>query len=244
MYFGISLGRCGLLMGGLLTGVFPAAASLMMFTSRTAFEASTTDLTTISFEGVVPTDSAENFLNPDGLTVEGVRFRTSGTGPFGPGHVTVYGAALAEEQSAVLNTGTGAILVWGPPNQPGTAYLDVFLPSGRTAFSTDIWAQQPFAATVRAVVNSGEATENFDFATVERPMASFFGVTSDANVILHVRLAIPSGQVGLILDNVSVGRADGSTNPIPEPGTLMLLCAGFAGMTLVRKRHTVRRERC
>jgi len=235
MQFGFARAYCGLLTWGLLIGASRADASLMTFTSRTAFEGATTGLTTVDFEGIVPTDSAQAFPNPDGLTVEGLRFRTGGTGPLGSGDVTVYGAALAE-QSAVLNTGTGAILVWGPPNQPGTAYLDVLLPPGSTAFATDIWAQQPIVTTVRVVVNSGEATENFDIATVDRPTASFFGVTSDANVILLVRLTIPSGQVGVILDNASVGMADGSTDPVPEPGTLALLCAGSTGLTLLRRR--------
>src|SRR5262249_13349750 len=174
------------------------------------------------------------------LTAAGIRFLTSGTGPLGTGAVSVYGAALAA-QSPILNTGTGAILAWAPPGQPGTAFLDVLLlPSGKTAFATDVWAQQPFITTVRAIVNSGEATQNFDLSTVDRPTPSFFGVTSDAPILL-VRFAIPAGQVGLILDNVSVGTAGGSMNPIPEPGTMVQLCEGLAGITILWKRkHSLR----
>jgi hypothetical protein len=234
MQFEFLLRCCGLLTVGFLLGIVPAEGSLITFTSRTAFEAASTGLTTVSFEGIVPADAAQNFPNPDGLTTDGVTFRTSGTGPFGPGHVTVYGADLAAEQSPVLNTGTGAILVWGPPNQPGTAYLDVWLPPGRTAFATDMWAQQPYTTTVRAIVNSGEATENFDIGTMDRPTSSFFGVTSDANTVLLVRLSIPAGQVGLVLDNVSVGIAGSGPTPIPEPGTVILVCAGLAGLTILK----------
>ena len=230
---------CGLFAAGLLMASLPAGASLITFTNRTAFEAATTGLTNLTFEGIVPTDAAQDFPNPAGLTTDGITFLTSGTGPFGAGVVSVYGAGLAAEQSAVLNTGTGAILVWAPPNQPGTAFLDVLLPSRKTAFATDVWAQQPFVTTVRAIVNSGEATQNFDVSTVDRPTPSFFGVTSDANTILLVRFAVPAGQVGLILDNVSVGTAEGSTNPVPEPGAMVLLCAGLVGITVLSKRkHT------
>ena len=35
------------------------------------------------------------------------------------------------------------------------------LPIGITAFAADLWAQQPAATTVKMIVNSGEATENF-----------------------------------------------------------------------------------
>jgi len=230
------LHRCSSLFAtGFLIASLPAAASLITFTNRTAFEAATSGLTNLTFEGIVPTDSAQDFPNPAGLTAAGIRFLTSGTGPLGTGAVSVYGAALAA-QSPILNTGTGAILAWAPPGQPGTAFLDVLLPSGKTAFATDIWAQQPLVTTVRAIVNSGEATQNFDLSTVDRPTPSFLGVTSDGNTILLVRFAIPAGQLGLILDNVSVGTAGGSTNPVPEPGAMVLLCAGLAGITVLWKR--------
>lgn len=160
----------------------------------------------------MPTDETQDFPDPAGLTTGGITFRTSGTAPLGTGVVSVYGD-LAAEQSTVLNTGTGAILVWAPPDEPGTAFLDVLLPSSKTAFAIDLWAQQPFVTTVRSIVNSGEATQNFDLTTLDPPTPSFFGVTSDANTILLVRFAISAGQVGLILDNVSVGTAAGNTIP-------------------------------
>jgi hypothetical protein len=241
MRFGFFSKLClRLLATGLVIASAPIEAALVTFTNRTAFEAATKGLTTVSFEGIVPTDSAESFPNPAGLTTaNGLSFRTSGTGSFGTGFVTVYGADLAAEQSPVLNTGTGAILAWAPPGQPGTAFLDVFLPAGKTAFATNVWAQQPFVTTVRAIVNSGEATENFDIATWSRPTHSFFGVISDSNMILLVRFATPAGQVGLIIDDVGVGTANGGMNPIPEPGTMILLFTGLAGAAVFRRcRHT------
>ena len=153
--------------------------------------------------------------------------------------MTVYGAGAAE-QSSYFNTGTGAVLVWEPQSQSGTAFLDALLPAGKTAFATEIWGQQPFVTAVQAIVNSGEATENFEIVTSDRPAPSFFGVTSDANIVLLVRFSIPSGQAGLILDNVTAGTTNDTSNPVPEPGSIILLCAGLAGVTLVRKRRILR----
>jgi hypothetical protein len=209
-----------------------ADSALITFTDRTAFESATRDITNVSFDGIVPSDSAQNFESPGGLMTGGFIFRTSGTVP--PGFVTVYGAGAAE-QSGHFNTGTGAVLVWGPQSQSGTAFLDAWLPPGKTAFATEIWAQQPFVTTVQAIVNSGEATENFDIVTSDRPAPSFFGVTSDANTVLLVRFSVPPGQVGLIVDNVTAGTANDISNPVPEPGSIILLCAGLAGVTLVRR---------
>ncbi len=234
MQFEFLAKRYGLCAAMVLIASLPAEAALTIFTDRATFEAATSDLTNLNFEGIVPPDSTQNYPNPDGLMTDGFTFRTSGIGPSGTGLISIYGA-LAAAQSAVLNTGTGAILVWTPPDQPGTAYLDVLLPGGKTAFAADIWAQQPFVTTVRAIVNSGEATENIDFDTVDRSAPYFFGVTSDANTILLVRFAVSAGQVGLILDNVSAGVAGGSTNPIPEPGAMVLLGAGLASITMLRR---------
>jgi hypothetical protein len=222
----------GFLVAGLLLASLPAEAALIPFTDRTTFESATTGATHVTFENIVPAESAASFENPDGLNTGGITFRTSGTGST---VVSVYGGDLAA-QSAMLNTGTGAILAWAPPDRLGTEYLDVVLPIGITAFAADVWAQQPSVTTVNMTVNSGEATENFSVDTMERPSPSFFGVHSDGNVLLLVRIAIPAGQVGLILDNVSIGTAGGGgDNTIPEPGTIILLGAGMVGLVAVRR---------
>lgn len=227
----------GLLTAGFLIASFPAQSALITFSDRAVFESAATGLTNVTFEGIAPSGSSMSFPNPDGLTTAGITFRTSGTGS---SSVAVY-AASAAAQSPLLNTGTGAILSWAPPGQPGTVFLDVLLPGGKTAFATDLWAQQPFQTTVQATVNSGEATENFSINTVNRPTPSFFGVVSDSNTVLLVRFGVPAGQAGLILDNVSVGTAGSGGGAVPEPGAIALLGAGLVAIAILRKFKISRR---
>ena len=60
--------------------------------------------------------------------------------------------------------------------------------------------------------------------------------------ITSVRFGIPAQQVGLVLDNVSLGTAD-PLNPIPEPGTALLLIAGGAAMGVVsRSKRTLNQQ--
>jgi hypothetical protein len=204
--------------------------------TRTSFTGATSSLTTINFEGIVAPTAAQNFLNP-GLTTSGVNFFTSGTGPFGPGFVTVYGATLAGMQSSVLNTGTGAILVWGPPNQPGTAFLNAVLPPGTTAVGTDFWAQQPFISGVEvtAMTSDGDS-EVATVNTVIRPTSSFIGFTSDVP-ITSVLFRPPAGQTGLVVDNFSFGQTITTPTPqVPEPPTVLLLTLSLPVLATIRKR--------
>jgi hypothetical protein len=215
----------------LVACTLPAHGALRTFVDRAAFEAAASGLTTIDFEGLVPPDATQDFPNPAGLTLSEVNFLTSGTAPLGPGMVMVVGADLAT-QSPWLITGSGAILVWEPPQQPGTAFLDIHLPAGVKAFATDLWTEPPFGSTVEILVNSGEATDVFNIATADRPTPSFFGVISDSNLILLARMSVPAGQPGLILDNVRIGNAGGSE--VPEPHTMALLGAGLLWIGVAR----------
>lgn len=214
-------------------------ATISVFNTRAGFTAATSGLSTITFEGIVPATAALNFPNP-GLTTSGITFSTSGTGPFGPGVVTVYGATIAAMQSAVLNTGTGAILVWGPPNQPGTAFLNAALPAGTTAVGTDFWAQQPFISLVDVTVTAADATSQTVMVnTVNRPTASFIGFTSDV-AITSLSFRTISGQVGLVVDNFTTGQSLSTGTPppsVPEPTTALLVGVGLAGIAAAVRRR-------
>jgi hypothetical protein len=216
---------------GLLIASIPAESALITYTDRAAFAAATSGVSNITFEGLAPANGSQSYPDPTGLVTGGVTFRTFG---MTPGSVTVYGADAAQ-QSPGLDTGTGAILTWESSGQG--YFLDVLLSGGRTAFAVDLWARQPSSSTIQAFVNSGEAGQNFNISTSNRPTSSFFGITSDSTTILLVRLSVPTGQLGVILDNVSVGAAGAA--PIPEPGTWMLLGAGLFGLLAVRRSHAI-----
>jgi hypothetical protein len=235
MRFRLLAQYCWLLATGLVIAGLPANAALITYSNRTAFESAVTGTTNVTFDGIVAPDAFQVFPNPAGLTTGGITFRSFGGGQSGGGSVSVYGATLAS-QSPVLNTGTGPILVWTPSDQSGTASLDILLPTGKTAFAMNIWAQQPFVSTVSALVNSGESTDNFNISTPNRPAPAFFGVISDTNTILLVRWSIPAGQAGLIVDDVTVGTARPGGNPVPEPGSVVMLTAGLFGLILLERR--------
>jgi len=218
-------------------------ADITLVGTRAAFNGESSGVTTISFEGITPTNAAQNFLNP-GLVTSGVTFSTSGTGPFGTGFVTVYGAGLAGMQSSVLNTGTGAILVWGPPNQPGTLFLNATLPAGVTAVGADIWAQQPFISPVNVTVNAADATsQTFTINTVNRPTSSFVGFTSDT-AITSLLFQTVQGQTGLVVDNFSFGQSLESppVSQVPEPPSIVLLVLGLGGIVLLSHAFVLRHQ--
>jgi len=217
-------------------------ATITRLDTRAAFTAATSSVTTITFEGITTTNGILNFANPAGLAASGVTFSTSGGGTFGPGVVTVYGAGAAAMQSAVLNTGTGAILVWGPPNQPGNAFLNAVLPGGTTAVGTDFWAQQPFVSTASVTVTASDATtQTITVNTLNRPTASFIGFISDVP-ITSLAFQTPAGQVGLVVDNFSIGQGSSVSPPtssVPEPITGFLVSIGLAGIVAVKKRTRI-----
>jgi hypothetical protein len=233
--------RLGLLAVALLLCSFSAqSATITAYYDPAAFNAAAMSLLAINFEGLAPNNSFQNYANPAGLTTDQVNFAAAGTGPFGVGNVTVLGAGYAATQSAVYDTGTGAILIYTPSNQPGTAYLDITLPSGITAVGTDFWAVQPYITTMQVTVQADDMSSTFPVSTVTRPTSTFFGVTSDAP-ISSLQFHFPAGQVGVILDNFRLGQAEVVTPPedaVPEPGAAVLVGAALLAIGLLRRfRH-------
>ena len=182
-----------------------AQSDFASFVSRSDFDAVTSSISTIDFESVAPARGFGKHPVNEGLTVNRVGFRTTGGGRFGAGMILVL-----SEHYAVLNPmtnmGTGAILAWGPPNQPGNDYLDVTLPGGVYAVGADLWTGQPYVSTVDVIATTNDGkTHSITVNTQQRPNSSFGGFVSDKEIV-SVRFQLPKGQPWLYLDNFSYGR--------------------------------------
>jgi len=200
--FVVSLFNVIVLCSGPIVG---AQNGLTQFNDRAAFDAAATNHTKIDFENLVPSSGFRNYKMPGGLTASGVSFQTSGGGRFGSGHLTLIGAAY--DAGPIYKTGTGAILIWGPPNQAGNAYLDVTLPSGITAVGADLWTAQPYVSSIEVTVTTLDGqSQTVTVNTLRHPASAFIGFTSNSP-ISSLRLGLPRGQTGLILDNFSFGRS-------------------------------------
>src|SRR5687767_15682601 len=118
-----------------------AQSGIASYASRASITSDAENLTTIDFEGIVPNSGFRNFKSEGSLVTAGIEFRPGGGARFRPGHITVVGPWY--QAGPIYETTSGAKLIWAPPNQPGNAYLDVFLPGGTTAIGVDLWAAQP-----------------------------------------------------------------------------------------------------
>ena len=183
-----------------------AAQSIVeSFDSREAFHGAAERLSTIDFESVAPARGFGKYQPAEGLTAGGVTFRAAGGARFGAGLIYVLSTHYIGS-NPMSNTGTGALLGWGAPNQPGTASLDVTLPGGVTAVGAELWTQQPYVSAVEVAVTTADGgSHTVVVNTRARPAGAFVGFISEA-AIVSVSFRPPKGQTGLLLDNFVYGR--------------------------------------
>jgi hypothetical protein len=182
-----------------------AQTGVEAFYIREDFNATAASLSTIDFERVAPARGFGMYRPPEGLSVGGVSFRVSGGARFGPGNIYVPSPSYIAGNPA-YNTGTGSFLSWSPPNQPGSASLDVTLPGGVSAVGAELWTLQPYSSTVEVTAtNAAGGALTVVVNTRERPAGSFVGFISESPIV-SVSFRPPKGQPGLILDNFVYGR--------------------------------------
>src|ERR1044071_2615811 len=105
----------------------PARSDTIVFTTRSAFVAATTSVTTIDFEGIAPTNSVANFSSP--LTIAGATFSGSPTGA-----VSVLDSGFF---APLFQFNSGASLA-------GFGFIEVTLSPGTTAIGTDLMSSNTF----------------------------------------------------------------------------------------------------
>ena len=183
-----------------------AQSAIEHIDSRASFNAASTNASTIDFGSVAPRRGFGMYRPPEGLTTNGVTFRTAGGARFGSGIIYVPSLDYMGTTNPLYQTGTGEMISWSVPNQPGNASLDVTLPAEVTAVGADLWTQQPYVSTVEVTASTHDGqTQTVVVKTRNRPDSAFVGFISDKSIV-SISFRLPKGQTGLLLDNFSYGR--------------------------------------
>ena len=183
-----------------------AQSTIEYIDSRESFNPASTNVSTIDFGSVAPGRGFGMYRPPAGLTTNGVTFRTAGGARFGSGIIYVPSLHYMGTTNLLYQTGTGEMISWSVPNQPGNASLDVTLPSGVTAVGADLWTKQPYVSTVEVTATTEDGqTQAVVVKTRNRPDSAFVGFISHKSIV-SISFRVPKGQSGLLLDNFSYGQ--------------------------------------
>ncbi len=192
-----------------------AQAATVQFTELASFQANTTGLTTIDFEGLAAGAFPQNYPNPAGLTTSGVKFTASNNRLFvanpaaGPNYNWGSGAVLATDISGLIT---------------------VILPSGVTAVGSDIMSISPYAAPFSITLSTGET---FNQSSLNYPNRQFVGFTSDTAI---TSMLFQASSLSQNLDNFRFGTAANVSTSVPEPFTVIGTLVGGTVALRMRKK--------
>ncbi|HUI05707.1 MAG TPA: hypothetical protein VL486_01745 [Verrucomicrobiae bacterium] len=190
-----------------------AVASVTSYATKAAFDAATTGITTIGFEGIAPADGFVGLGNGGSLTLSGVTF-TAHSGVYLFVNSSTY---YAVNDPPAYDLGSGDYLLAG---SGAPAFLSITLPAPVTAlaFSLGTFDDSTSQITI-SLAPGGDALT----AGAPYPTNTFVGFTSSAPISsLQIEITAGNRQDTLTLDNFSFGAA-----AIPEPNSITLLALGL-----------------
>ena len=190
---------------------------MLQFTDLASFQANTTGLTTIDFEGLAPRFGFTNY-SAAGLTTNGVKFTDSSN--------VLFAADSTASPTAFYNWGSGAGLASGASG----SILTATLPSGITAVGSDIRSFLNYASPFTIKLSTGET---FNLNSLNYPNRQFVGFTSNT-AIASISFQATAGYA--LLDNFRFGTANAATTSVPEPFTVIGTLVGGTAALRMRKK--------
>jgi hypothetical protein len=215
--------------------VSPAYSTITTYNSLAGWQAASSGVQTVDFEGLTPALTSTFYTSPTGVTVNNVEF--IGIASSGSSSIQVIDTNL----SSFYNFCTNDALMrdMDRPNAGSPLpYIHVAFLLPVTAFGVDLFSASPDALdfTITLLATS------FNAPTNSRPNTAFFGATSDtpfSSVDFVLQGTTFNSSSHAFLDNFRFGDAQTVVDPpadSPEAATLLLIGTGLVGMVYLRKR--------
>jgi hypothetical protein len=184
-------------------GMEMARGATLNYRSQPAFDAATTNTTTVTFEAIAPTNGFVAYGNGGSLTLNGVNFATD------PGIFLYVNSSTyyATNKSPRYDLGSGDYLLAG---SGAPSFILVTLPAPATAISFYFGT---FDSTGEVTITTFPNTESF-VASAPYPTRRFVGLTfSEPVTAVQIEITDGNRQDTLSLDDFTFGLA------LPESGT-------------------------